>query len=283
MELSEDTKRKERQAIELLKSVCKNELCELAYSGGKDSDVLLFLCKKAKIKFKACYKCTTIDPKGTIKHVKENGAIIKKKPLNFFELIKEKGMPTRKFRFCCDYYKEDKSTFSDFCIIGVRKAESYKRNKRYKEPTECRLYKDKRQQNIYPLLYWTDENIKEYIIFNNIKLHPLYYDINGNLNIKKRLGCIGCPLQSQRNRINEYKENKFVLKSTLKALQYFFDNSKNGKKIFASPYDKMLCELFYKSKKEFEYNNNFSLKFENEKDLKINSKKILEHIFDIKL
>lgn len=48
MELSEETKTKERQAIALLKSVCKNEMCELAYSGGKDSDVLLFLCSFAE-------------------------------------------------------------------------------------------------------------------------------------------------------------------------------------------------------------------------------------------
>ena len=283
MELSEDTKRKEIQSIALMKSVCKNNLCEMAYSGGKDSDVLLFLCKKANINFKAVYKCTTIDPKGTIKHAKENGAIIKKQPLNFFGLIKQKGTPTRKSRFCCEYFKEGKSEFSNICLIGVRKAESTARNKRYKEPTECRTYKEGTQKNIYPLLYWSDENIKEYIIFYKIKLHALYYDGNGNLDIKKRLGCIGCPLQSQKKRIKGYKENKYILKSTLKALQYFFDNSKSKNKIFSSAYDKMLCELFYKSKKDFEYKNNFSLKFDNETDLKLDSKKILEDTFNIKL
>ena len=44
---------------------------EIAYSGGKDSDVILQLAKEAGINFRAIYKNTTIDPPGTIKHVKD--------------------------------------------------------------------------------------------------------------------------------------------------------------------------------------------------------------------
>ena len=44
---------------------------EVAYSGGKDSDVILELVRMSGINYRAIYKNTTIDPPGTIKHVEE--------------------------------------------------------------------------------------------------------------------------------------------------------------------------------------------------------------------
>ena len=54
------------------------EPVEIAYSGGKDSDVILQLAKESGINYRAIYKQTTIDPPGTMEHVKTNGVEIRR-------------------------------------------------------------------------------------------------------------------------------------------------------------------------------------------------------------
>ena len=78
--MNEGLQKKIDRAIRLLKSIenatdknGKMQPIEIAYSGGKDSDVILQLAKESGINFKAIYKCTTIDPPGTIKHVLDRG------------------------------------------------------------------------------------------------------------------------------------------------------------------------------------------------------------------
>lgn len=47
MEKNDYLSKKIDAAISLLQSTCKNEIVELCYSGGKDSDVILTLAKLA--------------------------------------------------------------------------------------------------------------------------------------------------------------------------------------------------------------------------------------------
>ena len=126
-------------AIRLLQSVAESKTdIELCYSGGKDSDVILELAKMACIPFTPIYKNTTIDPPGTIAHCEHNGVQIVQPKRTFFELIEAKGFPTRRARFCCSELKEYK--IKDTAILGIRREESTAREKRYKEPTFCRMY-----------------------------------------------------------------------------------------------------------------------------------------------
>lgn len=127
------------RAIRLLQSIPtdKGDI-EVSYSGGKDSDVILELAKMAGISYRAIYKNTTIDPPGTIKHAKDMGAEIVHPKKTFFELIRQKGAPSRLRRFCCQYLKEYK--ILDRSIQGIRRAESSKRATLYKEPEMCRKY-----------------------------------------------------------------------------------------------------------------------------------------------
>ena len=181
--INEQLQKKIDQSIRLLQSVQKryDGEIELAYSGGKDSDVILQLAKEAGIRYRAIYKNTTIDPPGTIAHVKEMGVEILRPKENFFQLIAKKGFPSRFSRFCCEALKEYK--ILDKTIIGVRKAESRARKERYNEPTECRYFGAKKEENhveqIYPILEWTDEDVKDFILDRDLKLAPLYYDTGG--------------------------------------------------------------------------------------------------------
>ena len=75
--MNKELEKKVEQAVKLLQVCYKaaGEPLEVAYSGGKDSDVILELAKMSGIEYRAIYKNTTIDPPGTIKHVMENGVL----------------------------------------------------------------------------------------------------------------------------------------------------------------------------------------------------------------
>ena len=80
--------KKVEQSIKLLRSIPQDKgKIILAYSGGKDSDVCLELCKMAGIPFKAVYHSTTIDPPGTIRHVEEMTRRVKELRLNETEIF----------------------------------------------------------------------------------------------------------------------------------------------------------------------------------------------------
>ena len=204
-------------AINLLRSIPQDGPIELSYSGGKDSDVILELAKMAGIPYRAIYKNTTIDPKGTIAHAREMGAEVIRPKKTFFQLVSEKGFPSRYARFCCSALKEYK--ICDRAIQGIRRVESRKRTEIYKEPEMCRVYSTKEKVKVYlPILEWTDQDVEEFIKERNIKCHPLYYR-GGQFDVTKRLGCVGCPLQSRRKRIQEFKDNPKFLKAWIRAGQ----------------------------------------------------------------
>ena len=221
--------KKVERAIRLLQSIPQDGDIEVSYSGGKDSEVILELAKMAGIPYRAIYKSTTIDPKGTIAHAREMGAEVIRPKKTFFQLISEHGFPSRFQRFCCSALKEYK--ICDRAIQGIRRSESRKRAENYKEPEMCRVYSAKEKVKVYlPILEWTDQDVEEFIKERNIKCHPLYYR-GGQFDVTKRLGCIGCPLQSRKKRIQEFKDNPKMLKAWIRAGQkrYTSEKYQNGK------------------------------------------------------
>lgn len=72
--MTPDLQQKVDRAVKLIQSAgADGSVVEVSYSGGKDSDVILELTRMAGIRYRAIYKNTTIDPPGTIKHVREGG------------------------------------------------------------------------------------------------------------------------------------------------------------------------------------------------------------------
>ena len=217
-------------AIKLLQSIPQDGDIEISYSAGKDSDVILELAKMAGIPYRAIYKATTIDPPGTIAHAKEMGAEVIHPKKTFFQLVSKSGFPSRFSRECCSVLKEYK--VCDRAIQGIRRSESRKRAERYKEPEYCRVYSSKVKAKIYlPILEWTDQDVAEFIKERNIKCHPLYYSREGQFDVTKRLGCMGCPLASRNKRIQFFKENPKWLKAWIRAGQkwYISEKYQNGK------------------------------------------------------
>ena len=230
--MNEKLKKKVDFAIKLLQSIPQDGDIEISYSAGKDSDVILELAKMAGIPYRAIYKNTTIDPPQTIAHAREMGAEVVRPKKSFFQLVSEHGYPSRYARFCCSFLKEYK--VCDRAIQGIRRSESRNRAERYKEPEMCRIYSAKEKVKVYlPILEWTDQDVEEFIKERNIKCHPLYYR-GGQFDVTKRLGCMGCPLQSRKKRIQEFKDNPKMLKAWIRAGQKYFlsDKYQKGKSYF---------------------------------------------------
>lgn len=281
-----ELQKKVDRAIRLLKSFNGggNEVIELAYSGGKDSDVILELAKMAGINFRAIYKCTTIDPRGTIAHVKSNGVEVMRPKETFFQLIARKGYPNPRARFCCDTLKEYKVL--NKAVQGVRRAESTRRAKQYaaNDPIICRIYgkKSNNVQVCLPILNWSDKDVSDFIAARGIKCHPLYYDEQGNFHVERRLGCIGCPLASKAKRIEKFKQYPRYVKLWIDAGKKFLDShpdSKSAAKWHGNQYDFFFANLFC-DKRVLEF---FEIARPDLWGERIDTKKELEKYFNIKL
>ena len=240
-------------ALRLLRAIPSDDI-EVCYSGGKDSDVILRLAQMAGIKFTAIYKNTTVDPAGTIKHCKENGVQILQPKQTFYQLIERKGFPTRRCRFCCDKLKEYK--IKDDAIQGIRRCESVKRTKLYKEPIICRLYGSKKNHVnvILPILEWTDADVAEFIQSEGIKLHPLYYREDGTVDVTRRLGCMGCPLKSD-NGLGDFTANPKLVKEWLKHGKIWWERKRSkpmkAQIKFANIYEVFAHNVFFDSYEAF--------------------------------
>jgi phosphoadenosine phosphosulfate reductase len=116
-------------ALQVLESFQPAEGYILAYSGGKDSDVIKRLAYLAGAKFEAVHNLTTVDAPETVYHVREQGdvQIIKPDRTMWALIILNKYPPTRIARYCCRELKE-KSNIGRVTITGVRKAEGTSRN-----------------------------------------------------------------------------------------------------------------------------------------------------------
>lgn len=276
--MTEQLQKKIQRAIRLLQSYKSDEPVEVAYSGGKDSDVILQLVKEAGIPYRALYKCTTIDPPGTIKHALEMGAELVKPKQTFREIIETCGMPNRIHRFCCQKLKEYK--ILDKSVIGVRKAESTKRAKRYTELTECRVFRGGQHvEAIYPILEWTDDDVLEFILDRGLKINPHYYREDGTIDVKRRVGCMCCPLQSTKKRKEEFRKYPNMVKVYLKALGKYRATHPQCKSVSThkDEYEQFCHDVFYPGSRD--WNKHKDELFHQEVDYK----SFLEGYFNIKL
>ncbi|MBR3647094.1 MAG: phosphoadenosine phosphosulfate reductase family protein [Paludibacteraceae bacterium] len=262
--MREELQIKVQRAIKLLQTVAKtNTDIELAYSGGKDSDVILELARMAGIPFTAIYKNTTIDPPYTLQHCKENGVQIMQPKITFFKMIEKHGFPSRFARFCCSELKEYK--IKDTAILGIRREESRARAKRYNEPIVCRIYgkcsKGSCAKNhvnqVLPILDWTKQDVEDFIIERGIKLHPLYYRDDGSIDCSRRLGCMGCPLQSDRG-LADFKANPRLVRAWLRAGKAWWEAPREkplkAKKWSSDIYEFFVMRTFHDSISEMTIN-----------------------------
>lgn len=206
---SMDVDQKVRLAKTLMRSVNSIRPYTMAFSGGKDSVIMEWLAIEAGIKVPKVYNNTTIDPEGTISFCLKHHCTIQRNDLSFLDLVERKGFPTMFKRFCCKELKE--KYIADNLFVGIRRDESVKRANRYTCFEDSYVYsKNVVTTRFFPLLFFTNEDISYLVDKHDIEMHPLYYDHQHHFCADRRLGCIGCPLQSDRGRMDFLRYPKLL-------------------------------------------------------------------------
>ena len=227
------------------------------YSGGKDSDVMLELFKRSGVNFEVVNSHTTVDAPQTVYHIRKKFKeledqgikatitypVFKGKMTSMWELIEQKGAPTRMHRWCCKIFKET-STPKRMIATGVRWDESAKRAARGEYEVIGKTLKE-RQSAAYedvilnndnyvkrkiiercelkgavvanPIIDWKNKDIWEFIRSEKIKYNPLY-DMGYS-----RVGCIGCPMSSYSKRCKEFSDFPKYRDNYIKAFDRFIN------------------------------------------------------------
>ena len=235
---------KVKTAVERLKSFEPPEGYWLAYSGGKDSDTCKALCDLAGVKYEAHYRITSVDPPELYNYIRHQHPDVKRdtphdkngKPLSMWNLIPKKMMPPmRLVRYCCKELKED-SGDGHFTITGVRWAESVNRKRNQglvlmrdglgidkqkaigsgdfretpkggivlvNDNSDSRRLMEQCYQRgkttLNPIIDWSDRDVWAFLRGNGIPFCELYEETG-----QHRLGCIGCPMATQRERERQF-------------------------------------------------------------------------------
>lgn len=205
----------EQQAIDRIKKFKKIadamgfEVC-VGFSGGKDSQVVYDLCLRSGIDFKAYFN-HAFESNVTLKFIRENYPdVIKRRDykFGFIENIwrNHKGLlPTVQLAYCCENYKHNPKHVDSCSIVGVRRAESFKRRMRtvfgIKNKTLLKknkaliddYFEDRCQSTgitniiqLKPIVDWSDEEVWDYIKRHELPVNPEY-------KVHNRVGCIVCP------------------------------------------------------------------------------------------
>lgn len=198
----------------------KLDIFHVAFSGGKDSAVLLDLVKKAlpKDSFVVIFGDTGMEFPDTYKAVNYTEAQCAKEdpPIAFYrarshfdpeESWKLFGPPARVLRWCCSVHKSTpqtlkmreitgKNNYTGLDFVGVRREESLARST-YEYENFGK--KQKGQYSFNPILEWTSVEVWLYIYSNNIYVNEAYKKGNS------RAGCLFCPMGGGRNDYIQYQ------------------------------------------------------------------------------
>ena len=185
----------------------KLDIFHVAFSGGKDSAVLLDLVKKALPKgaFVVIFGDTGMEFPDTYETVEITRKQCEADGTPFYiarshfepeESWKLFGPPSRTLRWCCSVHKSTpqtikmrelvgKDSYTGLDYVGVRKHESLARST-YEHENFGK--KQKGQYSFNPILEWTSAEIWLYIFARNVHVNKAY--VKGN----SRAGCLLCPM-----------------------------------------------------------------------------------------
>lgn len=181
-----------KEAISNIKHFCNGTRPYVAFSGGKDSIVLMELVRMTGIEYDAHFSVTTVDPPEVLRFIRDYypDVIWVRPEKNMWQLIVDNGIPpTRKMRYCCRLIKEccgDGRTV----LTGIRSGESSARTKR--QVYERCLKDDQDKSYVNPILKWSERDVWDFIRKYKIPYCSLYDEGF------RRIGCVMCPQNRRR-------------------------------------------------------------------------------------
>lgn len=230
----------------------------LAFSGGKDSQALLHMAQLAGVKFRAHMNLTSVDPPEVIRFVRTNYKEVEliKPHKSIFRIAVEKQiLPTQRVRWCCAEYKEMAGA-GKVTLIGIRHKESSRRAKRneveisnhkfsgnlddleeYRQVQKAKRARRRSKKDgvnitnadneqtlgcingkesllISPIINWSEHDVWEFLNDVVSVPHCSLYDKGW-----KRIGCIGCPMSSRKQKLFENKRYPHVKRNWIKAIK----------------------------------------------------------------
>lgn len=170
----------------------------ISTSGGKDSNLTMYLVRSINEKIMCVFSNTSLDCADTYKYIKQlkNCKILNPEE-GFYEWIHKNIIPSRFSRGCCRVFKEER-IFKHYegqkvlFFLGMRNAESAGRSGYEDEWVNINWSKKSTYQGILPIRKWSDEDVWLYTLWKNIHINTKY---------KKgysRVGCaIACPFYTK--------------------------------------------------------------------------------------
>lgn len=188
---------------------------------------------------------TSVDPPEVIRFVRKHYPeveLIKPKDSIYHVAERKQLLPTKKVRWCCEEYKEHAGA-GKVTLIGIRRQESNRRKKRNEVEIDSRKYSgtldgldEYRKANginitnateettigcisgkesllISPIINWTERDVWKFL--NDVVRvpHCELYDQGFH-----RIGCIGCPMSSPRQKRIENERWPHVKRNWIKAI-----------------------------------------------------------------
>lgn len=201
-----DAKRRTKELYD--ESIKRCDIAYIAFSGGKDSVVLLDICHRVlPLSVPVVFSDTDMELPDTYKVWEEISSlyperefITAKAETSALENWRIFAPPSRTIRWCCSVHKSTpalmylkkklkKSAIKVMAFVGVRGDESYSRSF-YEDATDGA--KNASQMNRMPILDWGAHELWLYIFTNNLTVNSAY---------KKgmsRVGCVLCPESAGR-------------------------------------------------------------------------------------
>ena len=243
----------------------------LAFSAGKDSQALYHITKLAGVKFEAHMNLTSVDPPEVIRFVKQaypEVDLIKPKKSIYQHAIEKQILPTMRVRWCCAEYKENAGA-GRVTLIGIRHQESSRRAKRneveisnrkfsgtlegldeYRQELKAKRARRKSKKDgvnitnadqeqtlgcisgkesilISPIIHWTEKDVWEFLNKVMEVPHCSLYDEGWH-----RLGCIGCPMSSAKQKQIENVRYPHVKRNWIKAIKAIRNGGGIQKRIY---------------------------------------------------